>query len=495
MTVVVPYDPAEDWAEALPLVQDAGERPIYPVDALGPVLAGAASAIVDATQCPVEIAAQSVLAVATLAVQAHADVCTPAGQRRPISLYLITVAGSGERKSAADSLALAPVRKAEDRAGESYRDEWGRHSNALDAWQAERRKICSDKKTGQQAKQEALDGLGPEPRPPLRPELTVADVTIEGMVKGLVDSQPTRGLFTPEGGVFAAGVAMSDDNRLKTAATLSGLWDDGRADRHRAGEGPLQIVGRRLTIHVLIQPDASRRLLAANDLIDQGLISRLLIAAPASNAGTRLFRKSPQNDARLIAYNRTIERWLGCSPPTIDGRNQADPRVLQFDPDAEELWIRFHDHIEQQLGVNGTLEPIKALGSKMAEHVARIAGVLTLMTEADAVSVPAQAVRDACGLADFYVAEALRLNAEAKVSADMARAEKLRKWLIDTWTETLISLPDALQRGPNALRTKAMMERCFEILESHCWLMGVGPSTINGQTRELCWRVNRGRGK
>jgi hypothetical protein len=44
-----------------------------------------------------------VLAVASLATQSHADVEHPATQKPiPLSLFLITIAESGERKSAAD---------------------------------------------------------------------------------------------------------------------------------------------------------------------------------------------------------------------------------------------------------------------------------------------------------------------------------------------------------------------------------------------------------
>ena len=43
----------------------------------------------------------------------HADVLLPYGQTRPLSLYLVTVAASGDRKSTADNEALWPVRKRE----------------------------------------------------------------------------------------------------------------------------------------------------------------------------------------------------------------------------------------------------------------------------------------------------------------------------------------------------------------------------------------------
>ena len=97
-----------------------GPRPLYrelppsspfPVCALGPVLGKAARAIEAVIQCPMECAANSVLAVASLAAQGRANAILPIGQGKaaPLSLFFLTVLDSGERKSSADGMALKPV--------------------------------------------------------------------------------------------------------------------------------------------------------------------------------------------------------------------------------------------------------------------------------------------------------------------------------------------------------------------------------------------------
>ena len=83
----------------------------FPMEALGSVLGGAALAIIDQVQCPEAIAGQSVLAVATLAVQGHANIELPQGSTAPLSSFFLTVASSGERKSTADRKALPPIRE------------------------------------------------------------------------------------------------------------------------------------------------------------------------------------------------------------------------------------------------------------------------------------------------------------------------------------------------------------------------------------------------
>ncbi len=92
----------------------------YPVEALGNVLGGAARALHESIKAPLALCAQSVLAAASLAAQAHYDVRLPWGQRRPLSLFLLTVGESGERKSAVDDVVH---RHAQGRG----RDRGGRH--------------------------------------------------------------------------------------------------------------------------------------------------------------------------------------------------------------------------------------------------------------------------------------------------------------------------------------------------------------------------------
>lgn len=78
-----------------PLVREIAPAATYPVAALGPLRA-AVEAVQGMTQAPVAIPAQSALAVASLAVQGFADVETLGGPR-PLSLYALTIAASGER--------------------------------------------------------------------------------------------------------------------------------------------------------------------------------------------------------------------------------------------------------------------------------------------------------------------------------------------------------------------------------------------------------------
>ena len=240
------------------------------------MLSNAAMAIVDITQCPPGIAANSVLAVASLATQPHADVEHPATLKPiPLSLFLITIAESGERKSAADHEALVAVKEREASLAETYRHDYSDYRNAHEAWEAARSRIKRSNKGDWRSAQNALKSIGDEPVPPLKPHIVVSEPTFEGLAKLYAEGHPSLGLFSAEGGGFLGGHAMRDEGRLRALTGLSELWDGSPLKRTRAGEGSIHLPGRRLALHLMVQPGIAPLLLGDKLANGQGFLSRL----------------------------------------------------------------------------------------------------------------------------------------------------------------------------------------------------------------------------
>ena len=227
----------------IPLIAELGESAPFPVDALGPILAPAAEAIASKVQAPVEIAAQSVLAAAALVAQPFADIQMLFGQTRPLSLFHITIASSGDRKTSVDAEALWPIRKREAVLADEYDQALPIWKIDVSAWSSERKKIEADKKLSYDQRKVSLERLGAEPLPPLFPMLTAPNPTIEGLVKGWIHAPASLGLFSAEGGQFVGGHGMGQDHKLKTSAGLSELWDGRETRRLRAGDGLTKLVG------------------------------------------------------------------------------------------------------------------------------------------------------------------------------------------------------------------------------------------------------------
>jgi Protein of unknown function (DUF3987) len=259
-----------------PLLREILPGEAYPVEALGP-LREVVEAVADITQAPIAIAGQSALSVVALAVQGFANVQTLGGTA-PCSLFCLTVAESGARKSSCDKLLLRGRRRHEAERSAAHELEMADWRRAHDLWEGKRKRMLSDaagKDKTKAAEAEAdLRALSAEPREPIHPNLTAMEPTFEGLAKLYEKSRPALGLFTDEGGAFIGGHAMNSDNRLKSMAGLSKLWDGEPFDRTRAGDGAKTYRGRRLSVHIMAQPVAAYPLLADPQANGQGFLAQ-----------------------------------------------------------------------------------------------------------------------------------------------------------------------------------------------------------------------------
>lgn len=478
-----------------PLLREIPKGEAYPVAALG-ALRGAVEAVQDVTQAPVAIGGQSALAVASLAVQPFADVETLGGSA-PCSLFCLTIAESGERKSTCDRLLMQGVRAFEAARSEAYREGLAEHAKAHAVWEATRARLVKEAsgidKNKRVAAEADLRALGQEPRPPLFPSITVMEPTFEGLVKLYGTGRPALGLFSDEAGGFVGGHAMNADNRLKTMAGLNRLWNGEPIDRTRGGDGATFYRGRRLAAHLMLQPVAARPLLSDPQAGGTGFLARFLLTEPDSHIGGRMRRgHSPASDRAIEAFAARLTAILEADLPTPGHPQELAPRRLPLAAQARELLWRFHEAVERAQAAGGPMEQVRAYASKAVEQAARIAGVLSLWADLDAPEVTPQAMADGITLADFYLGEARRLLEAGAVSAETGRAEALRQWLLEKWPHAEVTPREVLRNGPNKLRESKVAREALGILETHGWIARLPPGTVvRGMARKDAFRIVR----
>lgn len=469
------------------LHRETDPAPPFPVVCLPKVLREAVEAICYSIQAPIPIVAQSVLAAVSLAVQGRADVRLD-GRVHPLSCFFLSIAVSGERKSAVDRAALVPIRRREAQLSDIYRAEFPKYKNDLDSYESARRD-CLRKKTFRE-KQIALDDLGPEPAAPLLPTLTAPDPTLEGLHKHLAVGWPSLGVFSAEGGSLLGGSGFSRENALKTLAGLSALWDGERVVRMRSLDGTSVLGCRRVAVHLLAQPAAVADLLGNGVARDQGLLSRCLSVWPESRQGTRPYREHDlSSDPRMMAYNDALGRLLDADLPVRQGtRSDLEPHILDVDTAAKPVWIRFHDLVEAKLKPGGELEPIAGFANKAPEHVLRLAGVLELVSDPGAWQVSKESIETGIRLVEWYLLEALRIRYSGMTDPDLALAEESLAWIRSHGPA--VALADLYQRGPNAIRDATTARRIIQILEDAGAVerADAGPG-LDGKPRRERWTV------
>jgi Protein of unknown function (DUF3987) len=476
------------------LMRESPPADPFPIDALGDALGPAARAINDRVQAPPAICGQSVLAAATLAVQAHADVELPTGQRRPLTCYFLTIAATGERKTATDNEALRPVQMREAKLQGTYDAKRHEFENEKLGWEKAREAAIKAAKGDRAQIKADLDLLGPPPLPPPPPLLTCPEPTWEGVTKLLASSWPSLGIFTAEGGQFIGGHGMSDDAKLRTAAGMSCTWDGEPIKRVRAADGVTVLPGRRLAMHLMAQPDVAVVMLNDPLLSGQGLLSRMLVTAPGTSSGRRMWREpSATTEPALKKYVDHLLNILEQPLPLVAGStNTLAPRALPLSSAARADWIKFYNSVEERVGCGGVLEPIRGLANKLPEHAARMAAVLAMVRDIEANEVTVGELEAGIDLAEHYAAEALRLFGASQVDADLLLAQRLLDWLY-AWPEEAISLPDIYQRGLNAIGDQATARRLVTILEDHGHLVRIPEGAIvAGHRRREAWIIVRG---
>lgn len=458
----------------------------YPLDALGDVLGTAAKAIHAVVQAPAGLCGQSVLSAASLAAQAHADVLID-GRREPLSLWHVTVGDSGERKSGADRWALQAHREHEHTLADEYRNAMVGFEVDQSAHKAATRK--AENKKDADAIRASLQKLGAPPLAPLAPWLLLPEATLEGLHKLYQGGRASLGLFNDDAGDFLDGHAMSRDNRTKSAAGFSKLWDLGEFARIRAGDGAAKFYGRRLAMHVMVQPVIAERVLSDDVLCGQGFLPRCLIAWPTTTVGTRQYVEADlSHDPGLARYWSRMADLLAMAPILRpDTRNELEPRALSLAPDAKARWVQVANAIEADMAAD--FASIKAWASKGAAQVLRIAGVLTLVEEPDAGVIRLATIDRAATLALYHLREAVRVVGTASAPAKVRNAELLRGWCWESGRTFLYSR-DAQRRGPNAIRTNDVFTEAAETLEATGWAMYVeGGMELDGKHRARVWRL------
>ena len=473
----------------------------YPMHALGP-LEDAATAIQDIVQCPDALASHSILGVASLAAQGKRDVEVRSETTVPLSLFVLTVAKSGERKTAADKLAMKSVRAHERTLATQYKHDMRKYNNALAAWEDERQAIRSLIKSpsSRTAAIRDLEQMRAAPDQPLSPTLVVEDATAEGLVKHLANAQASLGFFSDEGGTFIGGYSMTAENRLKTGALFSKFWNGDPVDRHRAIDGSSRFEGRRLSVHLMGQPVAMKPMLADPIMREQGFLGRCLIAWPKSTQGTRnKLKPDPESGLRLATFHKRIGQMLREPLPLLDGtQNELSPPSLKLSVDAAELLTEFQHEVEAELGDGGCYEEISSFANKAPEHAARIAGIMTVYGASDSEEIHIDTIYDAITLVRWYLGEALQLSSEASVSKEQLEKERLRQWVVgepsgtaQPWGEDFISAQAVSQYGPSSIRNQTVKIRTYLKAFEHEGLLERvdGGATVKGKHCMEAWRI------
>lgn len=464
--------------------------PEFPTEELG-VLAAPAYAIAEHIQVPEGMAGMALLTASALVAQAHVDVEID-GRRYPCSLFGLTIAESGDRKSATDGMAMKAHREWEEWANGEWKRKVEMETLIRDVWDAQVKRIKS-KASDPFEIQEELERLGPRPSLSPEPTLTVSAPTFEGLVAAYRNGIPYKGLFSDEAGSFFGGYAMRQEGVKATIGGLSKLWDGSAIQKTNAAEGQaFALWCRRLSAHLMLQPIIANEVMGNPLLNEQGFLPRFLVTWPKSMKGTRIYLGSdPTRDSRMTEFWELMRARLN-RDVEMGENGELKLKTLKLDADARRVWIDAYNEIESELGPHGELAEIAAFGSKAAEIAARIAAVLAFVENPSADEIQGRHVSGGIAVVRHSLETHLAIRNRARADAELMEVEKLRVWLIERTADRprrVITKTEIAWYFRPKLSGRILAER-LHVLAAKGWLRIVaGGAEFDGKHIRQAWTV------
>ncbi|WP_188064037.1 YfjI family protein [Sphingobium sp. KCTC 72723] len=435
-----------------PLRQDSHSQD-YPVERLPSIIKQAVQEVADHSQAPVALVAASALSAVSAVVQTQFSVSRNGRLHGPASLFFLTVAESGERKTAVDSEFMRPIRDWEARQRQEKKRLDAEYQQEWEAW---------DRQEGERG--------DPPQKPGATPRMLRGDDTSEALLKHLSD-YPIAAVISSEAGVVFGSHAMKPEQVTRSMAQTNSLWDGGPIVEGRIGRGEINLESVRVTMGLMLQPNLMQKFISQNDGLARGIgfLARFLFSHPETTMGTR-FYKEPGPMLGLADFHQRAMLLLQ-APAATDELGRLITNHIRFDENAQSVWINFLNQVEEYLGGDGIYSGIRDVASKAAENAARIACCLHVFAKPNHNLIDRKTMADACALMRWYLNEAVRFGRQAEATQEVRNAELLEGWLIQKYKEAgwekrawEMTVNTARRMGPGALRGGKRIDDAFELL-------------------------------
>ena len=469
--------PDIDWPDPDPLTAPGASQP-YPVSALPVLLQDAVVEAQSFVQSPGALVACSALSALSLAAQGLANVRRDHQLVGPVSLYILAVAESGERKSTCDRIFGAALRDWERDQTAACAPGITAHETAVATTEAKRAGLLEAVKRKRRDMQEtaeeeaALQELAGKAASPVKvPRLLYTDATPEALSHALATGWPSAAVLSAEAGAIFGAHGMGFEAILRNLALLNVLWDGGGIDIDRRSKSSYRLRDRRLTFGVMVQPEALRTFIERAGALPRGsgFLARFLIAWPASTQGHRPYRPAPVAMPAVEQFNIRIRALLD-TPLTTDALGGLTPAVLDLSPPAHVAWVQAYDAIERELASGGSYAPIRDVAAKAAENIARLAALFHLLDHGAAGTIDRTCVDSAAQIVVWHLQEAHRLLGDLDAPPAMAAAIRFDAWLRDEAMRAgdgRIPTTRVYRYGPGCVRDIKNLKDAVALLAEH----------------------------
>ena len=427
-----------------------------------PIIGGAVDEAERNIMAPRALIYSAALTAIATAAQGSIDVCKPNGQIVPVSLMVLTVANSGERKSTAENVFMGGVRRFQDEMDVIYQTELSDWRAKQSIWDARRKAILKealllDQAEGGDPNKQLMEHQACMPIKPRRFKLLYEDATSEALFLGLHQNIPVAGLISSEGGGVLTGKAFNDLSKQNA------LWSGDVITVDRVTAESYEVRGR-LTVSLMVQESSFFSYMEKNGEKSRGsgLWARFLVCSPESTQGSRFIT---EGTARWDCCDRFSERVGEILKSSVEFL--ADPKkpklVVRFSQAAIHRWVSIFNGVEAQIKPGGRYFGMGDHASKLADNIARVAAIFHFFEKKDG-DIAVETLEAAIEVCFWYSDEFLRMF--SLPPQDEADALELDDWLQlkRESGERYVAKNIVLQKGPGHLRKVKRLDPAIEVL-------------------------------
>jgi len=451
-------------------------RPIimFPTNVLPTMVAEKVDYVSSRTVTPYDLPAMSALAVMSAATHYLINFEREDGGTSPVSLNLIGLADSGERKTSVMAHFMEPIRDFERVAKERTAEALRKYRLDEKIFDAERRgllaEIAKRTKDGDPiddlraalAKQEKL-----RPIRPLEPRLHFQDFTPNALVESMGQCWPSAILMSDEASGIFLGRSFGDMSVLNT------LWGGDSTVRTRAkGHFTLKWPPR-LTSLLMLQPGEFGRFMQKRGAIahDIGFLARALISLPPTLMGRRFVGLQKRHLVAPTAFDSRVRELLEQTYEKIHAGDFTQ-KTMTLSNAAHLAWLNFFNDVENRINMGGDLHSIKAFASKIGENAIRIAAILEFFSSGR-LEISSESIAAGIVIAQYFLMHHQQLFNQTPVAPKFdteilfeAIVKRRMKTGVQFWSRNFLihRLPTALRHHGRGVKALNELIACGRLL-------------------------------
>jgi putative DNA primase/helicase len=339
----------------------------FPVDAMPTTCRKLIREASEAIGCAPEMIGLPMLAALGASIGNSRRLQVKRGWSEGSTIYACVVAEPGEKKSPAQSVAVAPIMSEQARLNKGYQEKLEEHAQNVREYEADKAN----------ARKDGVTAPAPPPEPKLG-RVVVGDTTTEALAVMLQDNP--RGVLVNRD-ELAGWVRGMDQYRPggKGADRQYWLsaWRNEPVQIDRKTQAPVHLALPFSCVMGSIQPDVLPDLGSGRE---DGMLERFLFAYPEP-------RLSPWSDAE-ISDGATGEYAHLCNKlralvPGEDEYGDPAPRTVGFTEEAREVFIEFYNRHYHERRIPGFPRNLKQAWPKLEGYLARLALILAVCRSVD----------------------------------------------------------------------------------------------------------------